>query len=643
MILATAGHIDHGKTALIRALTGIDADRLPEEKRRGMTIDLGFAHAALPDGGEIGFVDVPGHERFLPNMLAGVLSIDRVLLVVAADDGPRPQTIEHLDILELIEVAEITAVVTKIDRVAPARVAAVTAEVAALLAAAGHRDSPIFAVSSHRGDGVAALTRHLEESAGRARRTRAATPPAGLFRLAIDRAFALPGIGLVVTGTVAAGRVMVGDRLIVGPSGIDVRVRGLHAHNHPIETAAAGERCAVNITGSFPSGAEPRRGDWLLMPERLLPVARLDLLMRASRHAEVPLRDGLPVHLHLGTEDVVGRTAVLSASTIAPGETGFVQLDLDRPIVSLTGDRAVLRDHAARTTLAGGRVVDPLAPRRGRRRPARLALLAAMTPADPAAALERMLAAEGIVDLARFALLRNLTAAELDALGDKAGPGSLRLGPARAPYAITAERLAALSETVAAALAQWHRAQPDMLGPTGPALMAQLRGSAPEAALAAALRRLAESGRAVREGGMWRLGDHQPRLAGADEKLWRRVRPLIAEGQVRPPRVREIATALALEPEAVERLLRRAARLGRVAKVADNRYFLPESLDRLAAIARDLAAQSPDGTFTAALFKDRSGVGRNLTIQILEYLDKIGATRRIGDARVVLRGGELNA
>jgi selenocysteine-specific elongation factor len=641
MILATAGHIDHGKTALIRALTGVDADRLPEEKRRGMTIDLGFAYAALPDGTRIGFVDVPGHERFLPNMLAGVLSIDHVLLVVAADDGPRPQTIEHLDILELIDIAEITAVVTKIDRVAGERVAVVTAEVAALLAEAGHPDSPVFAVSSQRGDGIAALTRHLQESACRAARARAMTPPAGRFRLAIDRTFSLPGIGLVVTGTVGAGTVTVGDRLTVGPRGIAVRVRGLHAGNHPTESAGAGERCAVNIAGTFPDGAAPRRGDWLVTPERLLPVQRLDLHLRASRHAEQRLRDGLPVHLHLGTEDVVGRVGVLSEGTIAPGEEGFVQLDLDREILALHGDRAVLRDHAARTTLAGGRVVDPLAPRRGRRRPGRLALLAAMTPADPAAALHRMLAAEGIVDLGQFALLRNLTATELAAVGDTLGPGSRRLGSAQAPLAVTAERLAALAETLAETLAAWHRAQPDMLGPTGPALLAQLRAAAPEAALDAALQQLAEQHRAVREAGMWRLAEHRPRLANADEKLWQRLRPLLAEADLRPPRVREIAAVLALEPDAVERLLRRAERLGRVAKVADNRYFLPESLARLAEIARDLAAQSPEGQFTAAVFKDCSGVGRNLTISILEYLDTIGATRRIGDARVVLRGGEV--
>jgi len=638
MILATAGHIDHGKTALVRALTGVDADRLPEEKKRGLTIDLGFAYATLPDGSELGFVDVPGHERFLPNMLAGVLSIDRVLLVVAADDGPRPQTIEHLDILELIEVAEITGIVTKIDRVAPERAAAVASEVAEMLADAGYADNPLFSVSSHTGDGVAALSRHLQESAHVAARARAATPPAGLFRMAIDRAFTLQGIGLVVTGTISAGAVAVGDRLAVSPRGIPVRVRGLHARNHQIDTAGAGERCAVNIVGSFPEGAEPRRGDWLVAPERHLPVRRLDLVLRASRHAEGPLRDGMPVHLHLGAEDVVGRAAVLSGRTIDPGETGFVQLDLEQPIGALYGDRAVLRDHAARTTLAGGRVVDPLAPRRGRRLPARLALLEAMTPADPAAALHRMLADEGVVELEKFALVRNLTPAELDTLTE--GAEFLRAGPKQADVAVTRDRLNILADKIAEVLAAWHHTQPDMLGPTRQALFTQLRGAAPEAALDAGLTQLAAAGSAVREGGMWRLPEHRPRLTNADEKLWALVRPLLAAAELRPPRVREIAQALALEPEVVERFLHRAGRLGRAAKVADNRFFLPETLVRLAEIARDLADAAPDGAFTAAVFKERSGVGRNLTIQILEYLDRMGATRRIGDARVALRGPE---
>src|SRR5260221_11523308 len=306
MILATAGHIDHGKTALVRALTGVDADRLPEEKKRGLTIDLGFAYTTLPDGTELGFVDVPGHERFLPNMLAGVLSIDRVLLIVAADDGPKPQTLEHLDILELIGIAEITGIVTKIDRVEPDRRAAVETEVAVLLAEAGHPTAPIFAVSSRSGEGIAALADHLRDSAIRADQARAAMPSTGRLRLPIDRAFSLPGIGLVVTGTIASGAVSLGDRLILSPRGTEVRVRGMHAHNRPIEHAGAGERCALNLVGNFADGEEPSRGDWIVAPELHAPTSRIGLRLTVSRSAPAPLRDGLPVHVHLGTVDAVG-------------------------------------------------------------------------------------------------------------------------------------------------------------------------------------------------------------------------------------------------------------------------------------------------------------------------------------------------
>jgi selenocysteine-specific elongation factor len=637
MILATAGHIDHGKTALVRALTGIDADRLPEEKRRGMTIDLGFAYTTLSDGTELGFVDVPGHERFLPNMLAGVLSIDRVLLIVAADDGPRPQTLEHLDILELIGVGAITGIVTKIDRVEPARAAAVAEALRGLLAEAGHPASPIFPVSSVTGEGVAALAEHLREEARRAAAMREAAAPPGLFRMPIDRAFTLPGIGLVVTGTIASGRVVAGERLAVSPRGLEARVRGLHAQNRPVDSAVVGERCAVNIAGSFPEGGEPQRGDWLLALERHMPTSRLDLSLKVSRLAEAGLRDGLPVHLHLGTADVVGRAAVLGARAIMPGERGFVQVDLDAPVAALAGDRAILRDHAQRRTLAGGRVADPFPPRRGRSRPARLAALAALGEAAPDNAMRRLVAIEGAIDLSRFALARNLTPAEVDALA--AGEnGFLCVGPARGRVAVAPERLEALGEALLATLGEWHRAQPDMLGPTRPALVARLRREAPAAAIEAAFSRLAAEGRILAEGAIWRLPDHRPKLAPADEKLWRRLAPLLDAEDLRPPRVRELAEELQMEPQAVERLLIRAERVGRVARVASNRFFLPQTIGRLAAIARELAAAAPDGSFGAAMFKDRSGVGRNLTIQILEYLDRIGATRREGDSRVVLPG-----
>jgi selenocysteine-specific elongation factor len=573
-----------------------------------MTIDLGFAYATLPDGTELGFVDVPGHERFLPNMLAGVLGIDRVLLVVAADDGPRPQTIEHLDILDLIGVAELTGIVTKIDRVAPERRDAVVADTRALLAEAGFADSPIFPVSSLNGVGIAALTEHLGASAASAADARAAARPSGLFRLPIDRTFTLPGIGLVVTGTVATGTVTVGERLMLSPQGIECRVRGLHAQNRPVAAAGAGERCALNLAGSFPDGGGPGRGDWILDAERHAPVRRLDVELRASRFAD-GLRSGLPVHLHLGTADVVARVAVLDARTLMPGEIGFVQLDLDHPIGALHGDRAVLRDHAARHTLAGGRVIDPFPPRRGRARPERL-----------------------------IALARNRAGDEVAALA--AGGDCEWVGPPHARIAITRDRLATLGEALIETLAAAHRAQPATIGPIRATLVAKCRAMAPEAALDAALATLAETGRVVREGGMWRLAEHRPRLTQADEKLWQRLCPLIAAGALRPPRVRELAETLALDPVAVERLLVRAEHLGRVVRVADNRFFLPETIAQLTAIAAGLADASSAGSFTAAAFKDKSGVGRNLTIEILEYLDRIGLTRRVGDARVVLAAAE---
>ncbi|HVH81797.1 MAG TPA: selenocysteine-specific translation elongation factor [Stellaceae bacterium] len=634
MILATAGHIDHGKTSLVRALTGVDADRLPEEKRRGLTIDLGFAYTTLPDGTELGFVDVPGHERFLPNMLAGVLSIDRVLLIVAADDGPRPQTFEHLDVLSLIGIAEVTGIITKIDRVDEERRNEVAIEVAALLAEAGYLDAPIIAVSSRTGDGIPALAAHLAERAAIADQARVVKPSEGQFRLPIDRVFSLPGIGLVATGTAAAGGVAPGDRLTLSPRGVEVRVRGIHAQNRAVERAAAGDRCALNIVGSFPEGGEPGRGDWLVAPPLHAPTSRIDVALRVSRAAPSPLRPGLPVHVHLGTEDRVGRVALLGARLLGPGEEGFVQLDLDKPIGALWGDRVVLRDHGAVHTLAGGRVIDPFPPRRGRARPERLAALDALREPDAGTALERLLMIAGHVPLAPLALARNMTLGEITALVEAGG--FLRLGDARAPLAATGQRLVALEDRLSEALADLHRAEPDVLGVPRATLLRRLRADAPEPVLDAALSGAIEAGQIVRDGVVVRLPTHQPKLGREDERLWQRVEPLLATPDLRPPRVRELAEALALDPQIMLRKMKRYEQFGRVAPVAANRFFLPETVARLVEVARELADEGAEGTFTAAAFKDRSGVGRNLTIEILEYLDRIGVTRRIGDARMVV-------
>jgi selenocysteine-specific elongation factor len=341
------------------------------------------------------------------------------------------------------------------------------------------------------------------------------------------------------------------------------------------------------------------------------------------------------VHFHLGTEDAVGRLAVLGARSIPPGEPGFVQVDFDHPIGALWGDRVIIRDHAARHTLAGGRVLDPGPPRRGRARPERLAALAALAKPDAGDALERLIDVAGIVALAPFALARNLPQSEVEDL--VLAGGFQRVGVGAAALALGPTHLARLGDGICAALADWHRAQPGALGPARGALFARLRGQAPDLALDAALAALVAASRVVRDGAVLRLPEHQPRLSREDERLWERVRPLLAAAEIRPPRVRELAAELGLEPEPLTRFLKRVERFGRVAPVAANRFFLPETIARLADVAAALADEAPERSFTAAAFKDRSGIGRNLTIEVLEYLDAIGVTRRVGDARLVLR------
>ena len=350
MIIATAGHIDHGKTALVKALTGIDTDRLPEEKKRGMSIDLGFAYHPLSSGQVLGFVDVPGHERFIRNMLAGVTGIDYALLIVAADDGPMPQTEEHLAILDLLGVRDGVIALTKIDRVDAARLEEVTTEIEVLIAGSGLEGADIMPVSAINGTGVDDLRVHLETMTDLI----GDREGEGHFRLAIDRCFSVQGAGLVVTGGVFSGKVNVGDHLTLSPQGIDVRVRGIHAQNKESEAGVSGQRCALNITGADLKSTEVHRGGWLVANDIHAPVARFDARLRVLKSEARPLRHWTPVHVHLGAAELPGRIAVLGEKSIAPGSSGLVQVVLDRRIGVLKGDGFILRDQSAQRTIAGG-------------------------------------------------------------------------------------------------------------------------------------------------------------------------------------------------------------------------------------------------------------------------------------------------
>ena len=342
MIIGTAGHVDHGKTALVKALTGVDADRLAEEKRRGITIDLGYAYA-----GDLGFIDVPGHERFVHTMLAGASGIDSALLVVALTEGIRPQTREHLHILSLLGIHRGVVALTKAD-IAGDREAEVAASLGRLLAETPLAGVPMIAVSAVTGQGIEALRAALLASAGAAR------DRGGHARLAVDRAFTLPGAGLVVTGTLVAGRIAVEDRLVLSPSGLEVRVRGLHAQNKPAGEAVAGQRVALNITGARVSKDSVARGDWVLHPDLHAPAGALDARVRLLPDAVRALRQDTQVHLHLGAAHVMARVSLLDRERLEPGEAALVRLTLQQPIGALARDRMVLRDTGATATIGGG-------------------------------------------------------------------------------------------------------------------------------------------------------------------------------------------------------------------------------------------------------------------------------------------------
>lgn len=630
MIIATAGHIDHGKTVLVKALTGIETDRLPEERARGMSIDLGFAYADLGDGSVSGFIDVPGHERFVRNMLAGVSGVDYALLIVAADDGPMPQTEEHLAILDLLGVTKGCIALTKIDRVDPERVEEAKELIQILVDGTTLEGAEIFPVSGITGDGIPALRDHLS--------TIAQTIPdrrgTGGFRLAVDRCFTLSGAGLVVTGTVFSGSAKIGDRLMLTPLGREVRVRGIHAQNHEAESGGAGERCALNITAQGLSRANVHRGDWISAPETHAPTRRFDARIRVLRGEKRGIKHWTPVHLHLAAADVTGRVAVLEGREIAPGESGLVQLVLDEPIGALWGDRLILRDQSARRTIAGGAVLDPFSPARGRARPERIEILRALEVPEPGDALAALLdLAPAGVELEPFAKSRNLTPSEAGDLWRQAP--MTRVGRAESPIGVAESRWNTLSDDAVAALGDWHKSHPGDPGPTEDQLRRRLPVRVSSDLFAAILLGLINSQKIARDGATLRLPAHRAAMSDAETSLWEKVRPMMEDGGLRPPRVREIAEDLNQAPQVIERFLFRAARLGIVHAVAKNRFYPPSTMRDMGRIAERLAAKSEDGIFSAADFRDATDIGRNVTIQVLEYFDRSGFTQRIGEGRKI--------
>ncbi|PYX51853.1 MAG: selenocysteine-specific translation elongation factor [Acidobacteria bacterium] len=629
VIVGTAGHIDHGKTALVKALTGIDADRLEEEKRRGITIDLGFAHMELPGpGGEmlrLGFVDVPGHERFLRNMLAGVGGIDVVLLVIAADESIKPQTREHLDILQLLGLQRGITVLTKSDAVDRDTLDVVRLEVEEFLRGTflGGPSSSIIAVSSLTGEGLDKLKQALIYAVGAA----SARDAQALARLPIDRVFTMKGFGTVVTGTLVGGTIGKEEELEAFPSGRRVRVRGVQVYGKPADAAVAGERTALNLAGA--STEDLSRGMTLAPPAAFVSTRRIDVKLRLLPSAPRPLQDRARLHFHAHTMETVAQVVLYNATQIAPGDEGFAQLRLPAAALLLPGDRFIMRQFSPVTTIGGGIVLDaaPIP-----RAAARDTFLETMAGEDPALMLRARIARrqhEGI-SLSRLTAEtgwnRNVIEAKLSPpVRDQQ---VLRIGDRFAETRAIEDLKLHLQRR----LEQFHEKNPLVGGIGREELREQLKASAEVfAAVAAAL---------VREKKMEIAGD-SVRLAGRgvamkDEEAESKkiIEDAFAAAGLKVPALREVMAGLKVDKVRAQKIVTLLLRDKTLIKISEELVFHRGALEQL---RRQMAAyRANSAKIDVAQFKEMTGVSRKYAIPLLEYLDRERVTKRVGDAREIL-------
>lgn len=616
MIVGTAGHIDHGKTALVKALTGVDADRLKEEKARGITIDLGYAYSDLGGGRQLGFVDVPGHERFVHNMLAGATGIDAALLVVSVAEGIKPQTVEHLQILDQLGLDRGIVALTKADLADDDQILERMAEVETLLSTTSLGGAEIIPVSAVTGQGLDDLRAKLL-TLGES--SKAMT---GFARLAVDRCFVLPGAGVIVTGTIHAGEIRVDDRVLLTPSGLEARVRSLHAQNREAEIGRAGERCALNLTGPRLSKDAISRGEWVVSPELHVPTDRVDVKLSLLASEGQPLKHWSPVHVHLGSAHTMGRVALLESDRLSPGDTMLAQVVLDKKVGALAGDRLILRDPSATRTVAGATVIDPYAPPRNRRSERRLAELAALAGSDEMA-LQRLLALDaGYVDLGRFGLSRNLRPSEVERLLAAAGGAKLEA------FGFLATALIEARQDIVSTLKAFHESRPDAPGLQAERLRLSLNRRWPAPVFKALLDQEIQGKKVTVDGAFLRLPGHSLKLGARDEALWQKISAEMVRDRFKPPRVRDFAEAYQVPETDTRKLLQRLAKLGRVVELAPDHYFLRPVVAEMIGIASSFGRD-----FTAAEFRDRLDNGRKVAIQILEFFDRHGITVRRGDMR----------
>lgn len=611
MIITLAGHVDHGKTTLVRELTGVDTDRLAQEKARGLTIELGFAYTD-----QLGFVDVPGHQKFIHNMVAGVAAQQHALMVIAADDGPMPQSREHLDILSLLGVKQGTVVLTKCDLVPPERLQACHAEIASLTEHSFLRDAEVFQTSAAEPAGYQALSDHLQEVANTHR------PDANTadFRLAIDRVFTVKGAGVVVTGTVHCGTIAVDQSVSHFPSNKTLRVRSMRVQDKPADQATVGDRCALNLVGT--SLEELKRGDWLTHSAGSGCQSITIKLDKASGFPRA-VKHWMPVHIYHATSHCTGRLALF---THTYDEGTWAEIICDEPMACHRGDRIVLRDHDLDSTIGGGEVLYTQQ-RQVRRRNSEThrALVSAYAAPSPTESFKQLMALSALKPK-EFKDIWNLPEISMDAL--KADHTLKVIGD----IAVSEAQWQQLMDKCLAQISQTTDESNDL---TSAGLRAKSLQQVPSALRQPLLDALLKNRQIEQSGGFYSLPDKEPTLPSELASLWARVQPLLDHAQA--PSCGDLAKTLEVPLTVLEKNLLTLSKRKLLVHIGSHRFYLPSRLSEIAMVVEKMTAKSASASMTVKAFRDETGIGRNVAIDVLEYFDSKGFTRRQGNERVIVR------
>ncbi len=638
IILGTAGHVDHGKTSFIKALTGIETDRLKEEKKRGITIELGFAHLDLPCGHRLGIVDVPGHEKFIRNMVAGAAGMDMVAFIIAADEGIMPQTVEHFEICKLLGVEDGLIILTKKDMVEPEWLEMVEEEVQEFFRDSFLENAPILSVSSTSGEGIDAVRQELDKKVSRIHFQEEFGP----FRLAVDRVFSMKGFGTVITGTSLSGRISVGDELMFYPKEVTAKIRGIQVHGNDVEIIEAGHRTAINLQGI--EKEEINRGDMAATPGSMIPSIRMDCRLHYLKSNEKELINRTRVRVHVGTREVLGRVSLMETDAIGPGSDANVQLLLQEPVAVWPGDRYVIRSYSPIRTIGGG-IVYNNAPRKRKRTVARdrERNREIFTLYRKGSAEEKMLlfleesGFEGIIEDELATRLGVFGKKLKKLLQQPISTGKIVVVESDSRRLVAASVLKRLTTTILQLLADYHRNNPLKSGLAREELRSRLRPQVDPKLFNYALNFLTKKGKIIQEEAEVRLAGHEVTLQVDEQAMREKISRLYLEAGLKPPNLKDVLAQFKEFPEGqIRQVIDLLVQDGAIVKINEALYFHASVLEKLQEQLVDFIKK--EGEIDAPRFKKMTGLTRKFSIPLLEYFDKIKLTIRIDDKRVLRKG-----